>query len=50
MIAATNNKDKLKEIRDILKEYPIYSLKEKGIDIEIKAIEKLIPFESMDRL
>ena len=28
----------------------IGAIKEKGIDIEIKAIEKLIPFESMDRL
>ena len=34
MIAATNNLDKLKEIREILKEYRIYSLKEKGIDID----------------
>ena len=35
MIAATNNLDKLKEIREILKEYRIYSLKEKGIDIDV---------------
>ena len=28
----------------------IGAIKEKGIDIEIKAIEKLIPFEKMDRL
>lgn len=28
----------------------IGAIKEKGIDIEIKAIEKLIPFENMDRL
>ncbi|MBR3162163.1 MAG: RdgB/HAM1 family non-canonical purine NTP pyrophosphatase [Bacilli bacterium] len=35
MIAATNNKYKLKEIREILNEYPIYSLKDKGIDIDI---------------
>ena len=28
----------------------IGAIKEKGIDIEVKAIEKLIPFESMDRL
>ena len=26
------------------------AIKEKGIDIEVKAIEKLIPFEDMDRL
>ncbi len=28
----------------------IGALKEKGIDVEVKAIEKLIPFEKMDRL
>ena len=28
----------------------IGAIKEKGIDIEVKAIEKLIPFEDMDRL
>ena len=28
----------------------IGAVKEKGIDIEVKAIEKLIPFEDMDRL
>ena len=28
----------------------IGAVKEKGIDIEVKAIEKLIPFEKMDRL
>ena len=27
-----------------------FIVKEKGIDIEVKAIEKLIPFEKMDRL
>ena len=35
MILATNNLDKLKEISEILKEYKIYSLKEKGIDIDV---------------
>ena len=35
MIAATNNLDKLKEIREILEEFKIYSLKEKGIDIDV---------------
>jgi len=35
MILATNNLGKLKEIREILKEYKIYSLKEKGIDIDV---------------
>lgn len=35
MIAATNNLDKLKEIREILEEFKVYSLKEKGIDIDV---------------
>lgn len=35
MIAATNNKGKLKEIREILKNYRIYSLKEMGISADI---------------
>ena len=35
MIAATNNKNKLKEIKEILNEYNIYSLKDKGININI---------------
>ena len=35
MIVATNNKDKLKEIREILTDYKIYSLKDKNIDIDI---------------
>ncbi len=35
MIAATNNKGKLKEIREILEEFKVYSLKEKGIDIDV---------------
>ena len=35
MIVATNNLDKLKEIREILEEFKIYSLKEKGIDIDV---------------
>ena len=35
MIAATNNKGKLKEISDILEEFKVYSLKEKGIDIDV---------------
>ncbi|MBQ1781916.1 MAG: DUF128 domain-containing protein, partial [Methanobrevibacter sp.] len=28
----------------------IAAIREKGIDIHVKAIEKLIPFEKMDRL
>ena len=35
MIAATNNKGKLKEIREILDNYNIYSLKDKNIDIDV---------------
>lgn len=35
MIVATNNLGKLKEIREILEEYRIYSLKEMGIDIDV---------------
>ena len=35
MILATNNKGKLKEIRSILSDYKIYSLKEKNIEVEI---------------
>ncbi len=35
MIAATNNKGKLKEISEILEEFKVYSLKEKGIDIDV---------------
>lgn len=35
MIVATNNKGKLKEIRDILTEYQIYSLNDKGICIDV---------------
>lgn len=35
MILATNNKGKLKEIREILSEYKIYSLKDKNIDIDV---------------
>ena len=36
MIVATNNCGKLKEIKAILKDYEIYSLKEKNIDIEVE--------------
>lgn len=35
MIIATNNKGKLLELKKILKDYKIYSLKEKGINIEV---------------
>ena len=35
MIIATNNKGKLEEIKSILKEYELYSLKDKNINIDI---------------
>ena len=35
MILATNNKGKLKEIKDIFSDYEIYSLKEKNINIDV---------------
>lgn len=35
MILATNNPGKLREIKEILKEYQIFSLKEKGITIDV---------------
>lgn len=35
MILATNNKGKLREIKEILTDYEIYSLKEKNIDIDV---------------
>ena len=36
MILATNNKGKLKEIKEILNEYAIYSLSEKDISIDVE--------------
>ena len=39
MIVATNNKGKLEELRKILNEYELYSLKDKNIDIEINEDE-----------
>lgn len=35
MIVATNNKGKIEEIKKILNDYEIYSLKEKNIDIDV---------------
>lgn len=35
MIVATNNQGKLKEIRKILDEYRIYSLEERGINVDV---------------
>lgn len=36
IIVASNNKGKIKEIQDILKEYKVVSIKDIGIDIEIE--------------
>ena len=36
IIVASNNKGKLREIQDILKEYKVISMKDLGIDIEIE--------------
>ena len=36
MILATNNKDKLEEIRKILTDYKIYSLKDKNINVDVE--------------
>lgn len=35
MILATNNKGKIEELRKILKNYDIYSLKDKNIDVDV---------------
>lgn len=35
MVLATNNLGKLKEIKEILKDYELYSLKEKGLAIDV---------------
>ena len=35
MIVATNNKGKLEEIKKIFKDYELYSLKDKGINIDV---------------
>lgn len=35
MIIATNNTGKIKEIKEIFKEYELYSLKDKNIDIDV---------------
>lgn len=35
MIVATNNKGKIQEIKKILSDYEVYSLKEKNIDIDV---------------
>ena len=36
MIFASNNKGKLQEVKKILSEYKIYSLKDKNIDIDVE--------------
>lgn len=40
MVFATNNKNKVKELKDILKDYELISLEEAGIDIDIKETGK----------
>ena len=35
MIFASNNAGKLKEVKEIFKDYEIYSLKEKNINIDV---------------
>ena len=35
-VMATNNQGKLKEVREILKDYEILSLKDLGCDIEVE--------------
>ena len=36
IILASNNKDKVKEVKEILKEYNIISLKDAGIDLDVE--------------
>ena len=36
IILASNNKDKVKEVKEILKGYDIISMKEAGIDVDIE--------------
>ena len=36
MIVATNNQGKLKELKEILNSYELYSLKESNIDIDVE--------------
>jgi len=49
MIAATNNKGKLEEIRKILTDYKIYSLKDKNIKPEAKEIYDYLFAEGFER-
>ena len=44
MILATNNKGKLMEIKKILKEYQIYSLRDKNINIDVIEDENTFSF------
>lgn len=39
MIIATNNKDKLKELKAVLSDYKLYSLQERNINIEVEEDE-----------
>lgn len=45
IILASNNKDKVKEVKEILKGYDIISMKEAGIDVDIE--ENGTTFEKM---
>ena len=40
IILASNNKDKVKEVKEILKGYDIISMKEAGIDVDIEENER----------
>ena len=35
MVIATNNEGKIKEIKEIFKDYELFSLKDKGLDIDV---------------
>jgi len=42
MIVATNNQGKLKELKEILNSYELYSLKESNIDIDVQFYRKYL--------
>ena len=48
IILASNNKDKVKEVKEILKGYDIISMKEAGIDVDIE--ENGTTFEEIDSI
>ena len=45
IVVASNNKDKIEEIKEILKNYKIISMREAGINIDIEENEET--FEKM---